>query len=183
MLLGVLGVAVLWRGRRRLEALILAGLPAVLFIESCIYFAWIDGWDWGFRLFQPALPLVAVLAGIGAVQLTGRFGRWAPALLLCGAILWNIPAVVTDVLGGYAATYDNLASWNRIDAYPPIGAWQFLHHIRPVSPIDSAAVDNVWVRVARPTHWLSLIPLGMLLGAAAALWARAVGRLKPESVP
>src|SRR5450756_1393524 len=102
MVLAVLGAAFLFRNGKRLEGVVLAGLPAFLFIESCIYFAWIDGWDWGFRLFQPALPLVAVLAGIGAVQLRGRLSVWLPAALLAGGMLWNIPAVLTDLLGGYA---------------------------------------------------------------------------------
>lgn len=174
MALALLGTTFLWRNSKRLEALVLAGLPAVLFIESCVYFAWIDGWDWGFRLFQPALPLVAVLAGIGAVQLRGRLSVWLPAALLAGGVVWNIPAVVTDLLGGYAATYDNLASWSRLDAYPPIGAWQFLHHIRAIGVDDSAAIDIVWFRAARATHWASVIPFALLLAAATALWARAV---------
>ncbi|HEV2034618.1 MAG TPA: hypothetical protein VGU71_10555 [Candidatus Dormibacteraeota bacterium] len=174
--LAVLGTAFLWRNRKRLEVVVLAGLPAILFIESCVYFAWIGGWDWGFRLFQPALPLVAVLAGIGAVNLRGRLSSLLPAALLAGGLLWNIPAVVTDLLGGYAATYDNLASWSRLDAYPPIGAWQFLHHIRASSDTDATAVDIVWFRAARVTHWVSLVPFAALLTAAAALWARAVRR-------
>jgi hypothetical protein len=174
MVLAVLGTAFLWRNEKRLEAMVLAGLPAVLFIESCVYFAWIDGWDWGFRLFQPALPLVAVLAGIGAIQLRGRLSIWLPAALLVGGIVWNIPAVVTNLLGGYAATYDNLASWSRLDAYPPIGAWQFLHHIRATSAHDAAAVDIVWFRAAAVTHWGSLLPFAVLMTAATALWARAV---------
>jgi hypothetical protein len=174
MILGVLGAFALWRNGRRLEAVVLSAVPTVLFLESCVYFAWIDGWDWGFRLFQPALPLVAVLAGIGAVQLRGRFSRWVPAVLLAGGVVWNVPAVATDLLGGYAATYDNLASWSRLDAYPPLGAWQFLHHVRAMSPDDSAAVDVVWFRIARTTNWLSLLPFAALLATAGGLWQRAI---------
>jgi hypothetical protein len=174
MLLAVVGAAWLWHGGKRLEAVVLVALPVVLFIESCALFGWIGGWDWGFRLFQPALPLVAVLAGLGAMHLPGRLSKWLPAALLVAGIIWNIPAVVTDLLGGYAATYNNLASWSRLDAYPPIGAWQFIHHIRAYTADDSSAVDIVWFRLARATHWASLLPFPVLLAAAAALWARAV---------
>lgn len=174
MVLAVPGAVLLWRRDKRVEALVFAALPIVLFIESCTYYAWIDGWDWGFRLFQPALPLVAVLAGIGTLRLGGRVARWLPAGLLAVGALWNFPAVTTDLLGGYGATYDNLASWSRLDAYPLIGAWQFLHHLRATAPDDSAAVDIIWFRLARFTHWLSLIPFLALLGAAAAFWARAL---------
>lgn len=180
MILGVVGVSALWHNGRRIEALVLSALPTVLFLESCVYFAWIDGWDWGFRLFQPGLPLVAILAGIGAVQLRGRFSRWMPAVLLAGGVVWNVPAVITDLLGGYAATYDNLASWSRLDAYPPLGAWHFLHHVRATNTADSAAVDVVWFRIARTTHWLSLLPFAALLAVAAALWQQAIRGLPVE---
>lgn len=174
MLLSGFGTVHLWRTARRLEGIVLAGLPAVLFVESCIYFAWIDGWDWGFRLFQPALPYVAVLAGIGAAQLKGRVRVGLSGALLALGVVWNVPAVVTDLLGGYAATYDNLASWSRLDAYPPLGAWQFIHHVRAMTADDSAGVDIVWFREARTTHWASVIPFPILLATAAALWAQAV---------
>jgi len=174
MLLSVFGAIQLWRTGRRLDVIVLAGLPAVLFIESCVFFAWIEGWDWGFRLFQPALPFMAMLAGIGAVKLKGRLAGWLPGVLLAGGLVWNVPAVITDLLGGYAATYDNLASWSNLDAYPPIGAWQFLHHLRALSLDDSAAVDIIWFRAARTTHWLTLAPFTLLLAVSAALWYRAV---------
>ena len=174
MLLSVFGAFHMWRTGRRLETIVLAGLPVVLFVESCVFLGWINGWDWGFRLFQPALPLVAILAGIGAVKLRGRLAGWLPGVLLAGGLVWNVPAVVTDLLGGYAATYDNLASWSRLDAYPPLGAWQFLHHVRALNAEDSAAVDIVWFRAARATHWLSVVPFALLVGASAALWYRAV---------
>jgi hypothetical protein len=174
MLLAIPGTALVWRAGRRVEAFVLAGLPIFLFLESCTYYAWIDGWDWGFRLFQPALPLIAVLAGIGTLRFGGQISRWLPAALLAVGALWNVPAVATDLLGGYGATYDNLASWSRLDAYPPIGAWQFLHHIRATAADDSAAVDIVWFRLARVTHWLSLIPFLALIAAAAAFWSKAL---------
>jgi hypothetical protein len=182
MVLAVPGVAALWRKDKRVEALVFAVLPVVLFIESCTYYAWIDGWDWGFRLFQPALPLVAVLAGIGSVQLSLRLARWLPAALLAAGVLWNIPAVVTDLLGGYGSTYDNLASWSKLDAYPLIGAWQFLHHVRSTGADDSADIDIIWFRLARITHWLSLIPFLAFLAAAAAFWAGAL-RLSRAGTP
>jgi hypothetical protein len=174
MALAVFGTIFLWRRRQRLSALVLAGLPLVLFIESCMFYAWIGGWDWGFRLFQPGLPLVAVLAGIGAGQLPRRLRSWLPTLLLVGGLVWNIPAVTTDLLGGYARTYDNLGSWFKLEAYPPIGAWKFLHHIRSQGAADPAAVDIIWFRAARVTHWASLIPFVLFLAGSVAFWASAV---------
>ncbi len=174
LVLAGIGIAVLWRGGRRSLAVALAGLPFVLFVEACQYFAWIDGWDFGFRLFQPALPLVAVLAGIGAVSLPTRARTWLPGLLLAVGILWNIPVVVTDVLGGYGAAYSSLAANVRLDAYPPIGAWRFIHHLRPVSRDDSAAVDNLWFRSAGAAGWVALVPLVLFLAASTGLWSSAL---------
>jgi hypothetical protein len=179
IVLSVVGTAYLWRQRKRAAALVLAGLPIVLLIEASVYVDWVGGWDWGFRFFQPALPLLAVLAAIGVPRLPDALRRWAPALLLAGGILWNVPVVVTDILGGYGATYaatgPDFAGPNfRLDAYPPIGAWRFLHHIFPIKGADSATVDIVWFRAKRLAGWISLIPFVVLLAASATLWNSAV---------
>jgi len=174
LVLTVLGAFVLWRTGKRLEVVALVGVPAILFVEACQYFEWVGGWDWGFRFFEPALPLVAALSGIGVRQLPRSLKRWLPAVLLAGGIVWNIPAVVTDLLGGYGATYGTTAANWRLDAYPPIGAWRFLHHIRPVSAIDSAAVDIIWFRATRVVGWTSTLGFFALIAAAAALWMKAV---------
>jgi hypothetical protein len=182
LVLTMVGAVYLWRKRRRLEVLALTGVPAILFLESCQYFEWVGGWDWGFRFFQPAFPLVAILAGLGVMQLAPGLRRWLPAVLLVGGILWNIPAVTVDLLGGYAAAYGSTASNWSLDAYPPIGAWRFLHHIRPVDIADSSAVDIVWVRATRYVGWWSLIPLAMLLGLSVALWLRAISGAAVEAL-
>ena len=179
LVLAVIGAFYLWRNGKRLEVVAFAGLPVVLFVEACQYFAWIDGWDWGFRLFQPALPLVAVLGGIGSRALPRGMRAWLPSLLLAGGVIWNIPAVTTDILGGYGATYSSLAANVRLDAYPPIGAWRFLHHIRPQGAADSGAVDIIWFRAARVAGWAALAPFLALFAAAAVLWAVAF-RASPQ---
>jgi Dolichyl-phosphate-mannose-protein mannosyltransferase len=164
--LAAAGTVMLWRSGGREVALALAGVPAVLLIESCQYFDWVGGWDWGFRFFQPALPLVAVLAGAALPGLPKRVAGWLPAVLLAGGILWNIPAVSTDLLGGYGVAYAEPAANWRLDAYPPIGAWQFVNHIVPRSTTDSAAFDNVWFRATVRLGKAALIPFAILLIAA-----------------
>lgn len=168
------GAVYLWRRGRRREALALAGVPAVLLLEASLYVDWVGGWDWGFRFIQPAWPLLAALAGVGAVRLPAAVRRWVPPVLLAGGLLWNIPVVTTDLLGGYGAAYAADAANFRLDAYPPIGAWRFLHHIRATSLTDSGAVDIIWFRVMRYVGWLSLVPFAALLALAAALWTAAV---------
>jgi len=170
LVLAVIGTVFLWRQGRPIAALVLAGLPAILFLEACQYFDWVGGWDWGFRFIQPALPLLAALAGIGVMALPPRFKTWLPAVLLAGGILWNIPAVTTDILGGYGATYaDGPPNW-RLDAYPPIGAWRFLHHLLPAGQGDGGSIDIAWFRATRVLGKIALAPFAILLAAAVALW-------------
>jgi hypothetical protein len=182
--LSVVGAAYLWRQRQRVEALVFAGLPSLLLLEAAVYVDWVGGWDWGFRFIQPALPLLAVLAGLGVPRLPSALRNWVPALLLAGGLLWNVPAVLTDILGGYGFAYAPTAPNFSLDAYPPIGAWRFLHHVLPTNGTDAAAVDIVWFRAARIIGWISLIPFVVLLAASAAFWAsavRAVRRTPPTS--
>ena len=164
--LSVVGAVALWRSKRRLEAVALSAVPAVLFLEACQYFDWVGGWDWGFRLFEPAYPLLAVLAGLGAGALPGRWGRILPGVLLAAGVLWNVPAVTTDILGGYGVTYAEVAPNWRLDAYPPIGAWQFVHHVFPRSGSDSAGIDLVWLRASLVAGKATVIPFVLLLAAA-----------------
>ena len=174
MVLAVPGTMLLWRRGNRVAALALSTLPAALLVESSLFTGWPGGWDWGFRFFQPALPLVAILAGIGVTRLSGRARFLLPPLLLAGGVLWNIPAIATDLLGGYGSTYAEPAANYRLDAYPPIGAWRFLHHIRPDSGSDGSAVDIVWFRATRIAGWLPLVPFGVLMATALTLWSLAL---------
>jgi hypothetical protein len=182
--LSVIGAAYLWRQRKRAEALVLAGLPTLLLIEASVYVDWVGGWDWGFRFFQPALPLLAVLAGIGVPQLPRALRRWVPAALLAGGILWNVPVVSTDILAGYGPAYADTWPNFRLDAYPPIGAWRFLQQILPTKG-GPAPLDIVWFRATGVVGWISLIPFVVLIAGSAVLWisaARAVlGR--PSAAP
>jgi hypothetical protein len=174
VVLAVPGFVALWRRGRRLEVLALVLMPTVLFVEASTWFDWVGGWDWGFRFFQPALPLVAAVAGIGVATLPLGLRVWMPAVLLAGGVVWNLPTVTTDILGGYGNAYAHAdANW-RLDAYPPIGAWRYLHHIFPSNGADGGAIDNVWFRATRVFGKVALLPLGVLLIAAAALWASSV---------
>lgn len=164
-----LGLRRLWRSPHRLVAAVLAGLCGALLLNVSLWTWWWGGWNWGLRLFLPALPLLAVLAGAGVAELRGAASTWVPAVLLAGGLLWAIPATVTDLLGGYAGTYNGTAENFRLDAYPPIGAWRFLHHWRALFHADSAAADLIWLRLARASHNLSLLPPVLLTLLATAV--------------
>ncbi len=168
--LSVLGTIHLWKGNRRLEALVISGVPLLLFLEACQLTDWVGGWDWGFRFFEPGLPLVAVLAAIGTSRLSGATKMLLPATLLAGGLIWNVPAVATDILGGYGGTYAaSAANWS-LSAYPPFGAWAFVHHIFPTQAADGSSLDIVWFRAVRLFGKVALVPFALLLVASATLW-------------
>jgi multisubunit Na+/H+ antiporter MnhG subunit len=164
-----LGLSRLWRGGYRWLAAVITALCLALLLNVSLWTWWWGGWSWGLRLFLPALPLLAVLAAAGIAALPAGARGWLPGLLLAAGVLWAAPGIVTDLLGGYAGTYDGTGPSFRLDAYPPIGAWTFLHHWRAQAPTDSATADILWLRLSRLTHNLSLVPPLLLAVAAGAL--------------
>jgi hypothetical protein len=164
-----LGLRRLWGDGHRWPAAVIAILCGALLLNVSLWTFWWGGWSWGLRLFLPALPLLAVLAAVGITALPAGMRRWLPGLLLAGGVLWAVPGVFTDILGGYAGAYNGTDGSFRLSGYPPIGAWQFVHHLRAYTLPDSSAVDLVWLRISRLTHNLSLIPPVLIAIAGAAL--------------
>jgi hypothetical protein len=182
IVLAPIGLTRLWRDAYRGLAIVIAALCGALLLNVSLWTWWWGGWSWGLRLFLPALPLLAVLAGAGIAALPGGVRRWLPPLLLAGGMLWAAPGILTDILGGYAGAYNGTDGSFRLSGYPPVGAWQFLHHLRAYTLTDSSAVDLVWLRLSRLTHNLSLIPPVLLAGLVAALLIR-IRRLASSSAP
>ena len=164
--LAPLGALVLVRSGRRREALAILMLCGALFANTVSWYMWWGGVCWGLRLFSPALPLMATLAGAGIDRLEGWTRSWLPGMLLVSGFAWALPGVLTDILGGYADLSDDTNIW-RFDAYPPVGAWQFLERVRPDSLTDAGAVDILWFRLAEQTgNWSLLAPIVLLVIAA-----------------
>jgi len=172
--LAVVGAVHLWRTGRRAVVLCFAGLSALLLVEASLYVDWVGGWGWGFRFIQPALPVLAVLAGAGTTALPKAIRGSAPAVVLALGIAWNVPVVATDLLGGYGQTYANAAANWRLDAYPPIGAWRFLHRVFPANGLDSGALDIVWFRATKFVGAIAVVPFIVLAGLAITAWVSVV---------
>ena len=172
VILAAIATVVLWRMGRRRELLAIAGLCGLQLVNVSAWHDWFGGWNWGLRLFVPALPLIAVLAGAGVGALRARTRQWATAAALVGGLFWAMPGIVTDLLGGYGGTYAGTRASFALQAYPPIGAWAFFHHWRALGVLDGAGVDILWLRMARSTHNLSLLVPIVLTALAAILAAR-----------
>lgn len=170
----------LWKSAHRTIAIAFAGLVLALLLNTALWIPWWGGWNWGARLFVPALPLAAVFAAFGATATAPSVRAWLVPTLLAWGVIWAVPGVLTDLLSGYGAAYDGTAQSFQLSGYPPIGAWTFLHHLRAVNLDDQGGIDIVWFRIAHATHNLSLVvPVALL--AIAALLARAAYALLPRS--
>ena len=168
-----LGVVALVRASRTREVIAVLALSGALLTNTVAWYMWWGGWCWGLRLFGPAIPLLAVVAGAGIDRLRGNVRRWLPTVLLVLGFFWALPGVVTDILGGFG----NLGDGNvwRLAAYPPYGAWQFLDRIFAESFQDAGAVDIVWFRLVHLTGgWSLCVPL-VLLGVSIVLVKRSLG--------
>lgn len=167
------GAVWLTRIGRRLEAGVILVLSAALLLNTTAWYMWWGGWSWGLRLFMPAVPLLAVVAGAGVDGLRGAARRWLPGALLFGGFVWALPGVATDILGGYGEATGSGEVW-QLTAYPPYGAWHFLQRVRAQVPEDAGAVDILWFRLAHTTgNWSLLVPV-VLLAIAAVLVAHSL---------
>ena len=168
-----LGVVALVRATRTREVVAVLILSGALLANTVAWYMWWGGWCWGLRLFGPAIPLLAIVAGAGIDSLKGEVRRWLPRVLLVLGFVWALPGVVTDILGGFGDLGDGNV-W-RLAAYPPYGAWQFLDRIFAESFQDARAVDILWFRLAHLTDgWSLCVPLA-LLGMSSVLVKRSVG--------
>lgn len=174
----------LWRLRLtpyRTVAAVMAGLTVLMYLHTSLWIPWWGGDDWGARLFVPVWPFVAIFAAIGAISLRPSLRLWLPAALFVGGVVWAVPGTLTDLLGGYAAAYNGTPHSFLLTGYPPIGAWQFLHHIRATDIADSSALDILWFRLARQTGNVSLlVPLILVISAAAFAWMALRGERAQE---
>lgn len=166
VLLAPLGLRYLGRQGNRRIAVALAVYSVLLLVNASTWYDWIGGWTWGLRPLVPALPALAILAAAGLATLGSRARRWIAGLLFLGGLVWAIPCVATDLFAGYGGTYADTAANFTLSAYPPIGAWKWIHHWFASSPTDSTGVDILWFRLAHSTGGASLLVPAALLVAA-----------------
>jgi hypothetical protein len=167
ILLAPLGVAYLFRREQGRIGVIMGGLIIAQLLNTAAWHDWAGGWNWGLRLFVPALPITTVLAIAGMAGLPDRLRPWLPALLFAAGAIWAAPCVLTNLLGGYAGMVSS-AQIYLFSNYAPIGAWQFMHSWRDL--------DILWVRSSQGSGNTSLI-LGVLLLVGATVLARRAHRL------
>jgi hypothetical protein len=182
LLLVPLGLLSLYRAGHVREIAMFLLLPAALFVNTVAWYMWWGGWCWGLRLFMPAVPLLAALAGAGVDRLRGAARIWLPAVCLLGGLVWALPGTLTDILAGYPDATGEGRDW-VLAAYPPAGAWRFIDRILAVAPDDVHAIDVLWLRLAHSTgNWSLVVPM-VLIAAAVTLAVKGVRLLATDSAP
>ncbi|MFN2377035.1 MAG: hypothetical protein ABR538_10885 [Candidatus Binatia bacterium] len=169
MVLVPLGVLALARRGRLQVAQAMLGLCATMLVVTTCWHVWWGGWCWGLRIFLPAIPLLAVLAGAGVDRLGATTRRWLPGSLLAAGFVWTLPGVLTDLLAGYAQMADGAAGAWKPAAFPPYGAWGFLKRTFAENATDTKAIDVLWLRLSHQTGDAILLVPVLLLALAVAL--------------
>jgi 4-amino-4-deoxy-L-arabinose transferase-like glycosyltransferase len=100
------GVAALRQREKRFETIVLLSLCGALLLNTAMWKMWWGGWCWGLRLFLPAIPVLAVVAGAGIDRLGPRMRRVLPAALLLTGFACAVPGVITDPIAGFAKYTD-----------------------------------------------------------------------------
>lgn len=146
--------------------LLLIGLPLVLILVMSKWHMWWGGVNWGPRLILPALPLLSVLSVAGMESLRQKYRNLLIGFLLAAGIIWAIPCIVTDLLPIYGSRFAGSEESFHLVAYPPFGGWGQLTRLFGHSMADFGSVDILWLRLARKTHFSSLLVPFVLLSAA-----------------
>jgi hypothetical protein len=172
VLLVPFGVAALRARGKGFETAVLLSLCGALLLNTASWKVWWGGWCWGLRLFVPALPLLAVVAGAGIDRLGARARRVAPPVLLLSGFACALPGVVTDPLAGFARLTDGAPLAWTLAAFRPVGAWRYLEEAFPKFPAETNVVDILWFRLAPATgYWSLLVPVVLIAAALAiAVW-------------
>jgi hypothetical protein len=172
-----LGLRWLFTTPHKKTTILLVTLAVVQLINVSAWMWWWGGWNFGLRLFVPALPVVAVLAACGLMKLPQATRNRTPLFLTMAGLLFSIPCILTDLAAGYGEAYNGTPESLRIDGYPILSAFQYLHHIFATGALDLNGIDILWVRLAGQTGGLSLVPMALLLALAAALGVKTIGAL------
>lgn len=102
--------------------LALAGLSFLQLVNVATWDVCWGGWNWGLRLFVPALPLIAVLGAAGIEALPPRSRTRIAILLFQAGTIRATPCVLTDFVAGYAWMADNSANSFALITYPLLEA-------------------------------------------------------------
>jgi hypothetical protein len=168
------GMAALLRSPHRKVAVLLAFLLLAQLVNVSTWMWWWGGWDFGLRLFVPALPVLAVFSAYGLTRLGVSIRSRVALFAIAASLLFSVPCILTDLAAGYGEAYNGTADSLKLASYPLFSAFGYLQHLVASSPLDLTGIDIMWVRLVGQTGGLSLVPMALLLGLAVFMGWKAV---------
>lgn len=179
LLLGIPGIGLLFRQRRRYETLIPI-LALLLFVGGYAVVRhenWFGGRSWGPRYLVPATPflMLAVLPVLDVVlhKQPPRWVKYGTALV----VVFGVWAQLNGVVLRQPAYYQELSrrgviAWEAGTWHP----WQSPMVVNP-QLILQQPFDFAWVRTTNAGLWLPLSALLLICGMGGVLWGLLTGRV------
>jgi hypothetical protein len=159
--LGVVGVVLLYRRGQRAEALVVAGVTALVFAYVTAFVQPFGGWGPGPRYLMPTFPFLAATLAL----LYARAPATTAALAL-GSAVWMIAATATEPL-----LANNESSFLRVGDVADTGRWfhRFASGDFTRTVLTSSGLGHGWIAIA---PFLLAVALALALAAHATPWPR-----------
>jgi hypothetical protein len=157
--LGIVGLVMLYRRGRRAEALVIAGVTALILAYDTGFVDPFGGWGPGPRYLMPMIPFLAV-----ALALVYARAPITSAALAVGSVVWMVAATATEPL-----LPNNLTTFWVVGDIADTGRW--FHRAgsgdftRTV--LSSAGLGHGWLAIA---PFLLAVALALALAARATPW-------------
>ena len=159
--LGVVGLVMLYRRGRRAEALVIAGVTALILGYDAGFVEPFGGWGPGPRYLMPMFPFLAA-----ALALVYARAPLTTAALALGSVVWMVAATATEPL-----LPNNLNSFWIFGDIADTGHWfhRFSSGDFTRSVLSSAGLGHGWVAIA---PFLLAVAAALALAAGATPWPR-----------
>ncbi|HEX6702726.1 MAG TPA: hypothetical protein VF101_18510 [Gaiellaceae bacterium] len=159
--LGVVGLVLLYRRGHRAEALVVAGVSALVFVYVTGFVQPFGGWGPGPRYLMPMFPFLA--AGLALVYARAPL---TTAALAVGSAVWMVVATATEPL-----LPNNESSFWMVGDVADTGRWfqRFASGDFTRTVLSSAGLGHGWVAIA---PFLLAVVLAVVLAARATPWPR-----------
>lgn len=194
LLLSIYGGLRLWRGGRRPEAALVAGVSALFLALNCSFNAWHGGSGIGPRYLIPALPFLGLALGpafLRAPRISTIFAAVSVGLMLGTTAI--DPQVDVKIRNPWTEYYAPLAAGRTVfvDAYRIRGPVSSRPIGIPGGDVDVQDPDSPYARwnafnlgeFLFPQSWVSLLPLLALDGLLLGLWVLRSPRGRSPAAP
>jgi hypothetical protein len=157
--LGIVGLVMLYRRGRRAEALVIAGVTALILAYDSGFVEPFGGWGPGPRYLMPMFPFLAA-----ALALVWARAPLTTASLALGSVVWMVAATATEPL-----LANNMHTWYLVGDVANTGRWfaRFASGNFTRTVLSSAGLGHGWLAIA---PFLLAVALALALAVRATPW-------------